>query len=206
MYWEQPERMFGADLGPVVLKALWRAGRAMTGRQVARVAGGSARGVLYVLDRLAQQGLVTRTTVGGATLNELNRDHLMFPALDAAFRLATPWETFAERVRALTAEWFPDTPPTVAVFGSVARREAEIDSDVDLLVVVDRLDDHAEDFRAHLSGLVRAWTGQPAGIYLTTFELLAEAVAADDPVIESFRADAITIVGADVRTYLEGER
>lgn len=204
MYWAQPERVFGDDLATVVLRALWTAGRPMTGRQVANVAGASVRGVRNALERLARQGIVTQTTVGASYQNDLNRDHLLFPALDAAFRLVDPWSAFVHRLAHLvdgrTSE--PERV-SVAVFGSMARREATLDSDVDLLVVVPVVDDSTEDLRSDLTRGVRAWTGQPAGIYLTTPQGLAEAVAADDPIIESFRADAVTLIGPDVHTYLK---
>lgn len=202
--WQQPERAFGDDLRLTILLRLWRAGRSMTGRQVAHLTGSSPKGALLALDRLVAQGLVTRRTVGASFLHQLNRDHLTYPALDAAFRLLDPWSLLAERVTAAVQRLYPEGGPTVAVFGSVARGEARLDSDVDLLVVVDTVDDRAENLRSDLSAGIRAWTGQPAGIYLTTATRLASAVDNHDPIVASFRQDARTIVGPDARRYFVG--
>ncbi len=205
MYWRSPERVFGADLTPLVLKALWGANQPMTGRQVARVAGGSANGVGHVLSRLAAQGLVSQVTVGASYLYEINRDHLMFEAIDGAFRLADPWRRLTARVLAFVGDRELTDHLSIAVYGSVARGDAELDSDIDLLVIVQRIDEQAEQFRSDLAAAVRTWTGQAAGIYLTTPTLLTRAVSEGDPIIESFRADAVTIAGPPVSDYLEDE-
>ena len=64
-------------------------------------------------------------------------EHFGFAAIDAAFSALDPWTQFRSRVTEVVAEHGPDDPlsVTVAVFGSVARGEARLDSDVDLVVV-----------------------------------------------------------------------
>lgn len=55
----------------------------MTGREVARLVGrNSHSGVLDVLNRLAEHGLVERQEAGRAFLYKLNRDHLAAPAVE----------------------------------------------------------------------------------------------------------------------------
>lgn len=203
MDWRTPERVFGGGLDVVVLHALWTAGRPMTGEQVARTANdGSVRGVRYALGRLVAHGIVTASAVGAAVVYTLNTDHLTFPAVDAAFRALDPSRLLASRVDQLVSEAYPGGGVSVAIFGSVARGDAGPDSDVDLLVVVPGLDDEAEALRTLLTERVRAWTGQPVGVYLTTRDRLTEADDAGDPVVASFRADARTLAGPDVHEYL----
>lgn len=204
MDWQTPEHALGGGLDPVVLRALWSAGRPLTGEQVSRVArAGSPRGVRYALARMVAQGVVDTSTVGSATIYELRTEHLAYPAIDAAFRALDPWNLLRERLDALVTGFRPAAEgASVAVFGSVARGDSGPDSDLDLLLVT--LDDGAEtsDLRIHLAERVRAWTGQQVGVYLTTPARLAEARRADDPIVESFVRDAVTLVGPDVRTYL----
>jgi len=206
MDWRTPERVFGSGLDAVALRALWTAGRPMTGEQVARVArAGSARGVRYALGRLASNGIVSASNVGSAIVYELNTDHLTYPAVDAAFRALDPWTLFRDRLRSLIASHYPAGGVTVAVFGSVARGDAGPDSDVDLLVVAPELDGRAQDMRSSIIERVRRWTGHPVGIYLTTPERLAAARDAGDPIIGSLMSDAMTLVGPDASLYLREE-
>ncbi|WP_158609532.1 nucleotidyltransferase domain-containing protein [Cellulomonas triticagri] len=203
MDWRAPERVFGSGLDAVVLRALWTAGRPLTGEQVARVAHmGSVRGIRYALGRLVEFGIVTVETVGSASVYRLNTDHLTFPAVDAAFRALDPWTLLRDRLVDLVAVLHPGGGVTVAIFGSVARGDAGPDSDVDLLVVVPERDDRADNLRASVVEHVHRWTGRPVGVYLTTPALLAAARDQDDPIVASFADDAITLAGPDVARYL----
>ncbi|KQY22832.1 hypothetical protein ASD16_09450 [Cellulomonas sp. Root485] len=210
MDWNYPERAFGSGLEAPVLRALWRAGTHLTGAQVHRVTGtGTDRGVRYALARLVEHGIVTATPVGGSVLYDLNHEHLTYPAVDAAFRALDPWNQLATRLQALIRSSFgpgSSDDVTVAVFGSVARGEAELGSDLDLLVVVPDVDERAHAFTDQLDRHGRDWTGQLVQVYLTTPALLATAREADDPIVASFLDDAKRLVGPDIKAHLTGPR
>ncbi len=210
MDWNYPERALGGGLEAPVLRALWRAGTHLTGAQVHRATGtGTDRGIRYALGRLVQHGIVTATPVGGSVVYDLNDEHLTYPAVDAAFRALDPWSQLASHLQALISSSFgpgSSEDVTVAVFGSVARGEAQLDSDVDLLVVVPRVDEQARAFTDELDRLGRTWTGQQVQVYLTTPDLLDAARDADDPIVASFRDDARRLVGPDITPHLTGPR
>lgn len=209
MDWNHPEHIFGSSLEPVVLRVLWRAGAPMTGAEVHQVADkGSPSGIRLALSRLSLQGIVVSARVGTATTHTLNREHFGFTAIDAAFSALDPWTQFRSRVTKVVAEHGPDDPlsVTVAVFGSVARGEARLDSDVDLAVVVNELDDVAENLADELRSELSAATGQAVQVYLTTPPRLNDAVRLADPIVDSFRSDARAVSGPDIRTYLQEHR
>lgn len=181
----------------------------MTGAEVHQVAGkGSPSGIRLALSRLALQGIVVSSRVGTAATHTLNREHFGFAAIDAAFGALDPWAQFRSRVTEVVAEHGPDDPlsVTVAVFGSVARGEARLDSDVDLAVVVNELDDVAENLVDELRSELSAATGQAVQVYLTTPARLNDAVRLADPIVDSFRSDARAVSGPDIRTYLQEHR
>jgi len=207
MDWTRPEAVFGNGLEGVCLRILWRAGTGMTGRQVARVAegAGSTSGIRYALDRIVRQGVVDVESVGASNVYTINRDHLLFPAIDAAFRGTEVWPLFAQRIREVVHEVYGrDDAVTVAVFGSVARGEATVSSDVDLLVVTPDEDeqDRVDRFVSSLHGRAQRWTGQAVQVYATTPARLREAREHDDPIIASFQADAVVVSGPRLQDVL----
>ncbi|MGH2961676.1 MAG: nucleotidyltransferase domain-containing protein [Solirubrobacterales bacterium] len=117
-----------------------------------------------MLNRLTEQGVVSRQEAGQASLYELNRDHLAAPAAEALAGIRT--ELF-ERLRTELASWRVRRHHA-SVFGSAARGDGDATSDVDLFVV--RPKATAEDnpvWQAQLNRLARevlAWTGNHPAI------------------------------------------
>jgi DNA-binding transcriptional ArsR family regulator len=186
-----------------VLNVLAGTNRPLTGREVARLIGRKSHsGVLDVLSRLSEHGLVDRQEAGKAYLYTLNREHLAAPAVVVLAGIRT--ELLA-RLRHAIADW--DLPPVhVSLFGSVARGEGDATSDIDLFVV--RPDDIAEsDTRwrgqiDELSAQVARWTGNHAGI--------AEAANAETkrlrkdrpPIVAELGTDAIVLSGNSLQSLL----
>ncbi|NMR20225.1 nucleotidyltransferase domain-containing protein [Cellulomonas fimi] len=117
------------------------------------------------------------------------------------------------RLAELLEEHFPDPRedkrPSLAIYGSVARREATTRSDVDLLLVLpDRVLPSAaevEQLVADLHHHVPAWTGNYAHVHLTSRTDLVSASRADDPIVRSWLEDADTVIGTDVRHLMKEE-
>lgn len=115
-----------------MLAVLATAGRPLTvGQVAAEAARGSEIGVRRSLARLVEQGTVRATLMGRNHVHELNRDHV---AAQVAVLLAGLRLELWERFRAELRSW--KVPPLyAAVFGSAARGDGDVDSDIDLIVV-----------------------------------------------------------------------
>ncbi len=98
---------------------------------VDRLAGVSPAQASRVLPRLVALGVVERRDVPPASLYRLARDNLMARAV---IDLVDVRERTIDRLRALTEAIRP-APASLALFGSVARGEADAHSDIDVLVV-----------------------------------------------------------------------
>ena len=117
-----------------VLSVLARTDEPLSGRRVAELTRPrfAQTRVNAVLQKLADSGIVLRESRPPANLYRLNKKHV---ATDGILMLADMWATVLSRIRAELASW--SVPPEAAwLFGSAARREARVESDIDIFVVV----------------------------------------------------------------------
>lgn len=170
--------------------------RPLTGREVARLTGRRAHsGVLEVLGRLTEQGLVDRQEAGRALLYTLNRDHLAAPA---AAVLADMRPELYRRMARTIEEW-PVPAVHASVFGSTARGDGDAASDIDLLILRSQ-EVSAEDeaWRTQIDDLaarIRRWTGNRASIAEVGESELCELAQTERPIIRDLHKDAIRLVG-----------
>lgn len=185
-----------------VLVVLAGSTKPRSGRELARRAGRSNTGVQHVLDRLVEHGLVNREEVGRTFLYELNREHLLAPAVD---QMAGARTELIRRLRETIDGW--EVPPVHAsLFGSAARGDGDTSSDVDLLVVrpakVDPEDPAWRDQLDALAGRVRRWTGNAAGIAELSESELPRLRKDRPPIVEEVDEDAIDLAGEETRKLL----
>lgn len=186
-----------------VLAVLAGTRRPMTGREIARLARRSPRGVLEVLTRLTQHGLVDREEAGRALLFTLNREHVAAPAVDA---LAGMRAELLRRIRDAVASW-EIQPLNVSLFGSTARGEGDTHSDIDLFVVRpdDVLDEDAQ-WRSQVDELTRKiqrWTGNHASIAEAAEGEITDPRWNQRPIADALSSDAILLGGTDLLQLLE---
>jgi len=185
-----------ADLMPglegPVLEVLAGTTRPMTGRQIQRLARrGAVSGVAAVLDRLVTSGLVLAEPAGRATLYRANRDHLAWPVVEAAVGLRL---SFLRHVATAIDAWAV-RPQQARLFGSVARGDGGVDSDIDLLLVRERAtSEESERQVERLIAQVRAWTGNDAQVIDVDSRTWRRMVKEADPLVDSVNAEGIDLL------------
>lgn len=181
------------------LEVLARANTEFTGRQVARLASGTPAGIRKALLRLVETGLVLMRPEPHATYFRANRDHVLWGAVEIA--LGAPRE-LERRVAEFSTMHVPES--TVAVYGSVARRDSTPSSDIDLLVVhpdnvtIEARDEFSEELREQLE----AWSGNPVQIYDVDHTTLRSQYKRHDPIVEQWQQQARTIAGPPLAKIL----
>jgi predicted nucleotidyltransferase len=175
----------------------------LTGRGVARLARrGSVAAVANALDRLVRQGLVLRQEAPPASLYALNRQHV---AASAAEALALVRTELLDRLRRAFSAW-TITPVHASLFGSAARGDGDLDSDIDLFVVrptgVDAENATWDEQLQELSNAVLAWTGNHAGIIDFAEQDIPKMREQDPPALQDLRRDAIDLAGTPLRELL----
>jgi len=187
-----------------VLAVLARTHEPLSGRRVAALTDGRVgqRRVNDVLGELADAGIVRCERHPPAKLYVLNREHV---AAEGIIALANQCEALLGRIRDELVGW--QVPPVSAcLFGSAARGSAQLDSDLDILLVTDLHDARRESEWQHqvdrLTEQVQAWSGNACEVLELSRDDLAAAVARDDRLVRELRADAITLGGRDIRLLL----
>jgi predicted nucleotidyltransferase len=176
----------------------------LTGRSIATLTGRrSHAGVLRVLDRLTEQGIVNRVELNFASLYSLNREHLAFPAVEAMMGLR---DALSEAIKRKVAVWRIE-PVSVSMFGSAARGDGDTRSDIDLLVVrPDEMPEEDARWRAQLTCLeadIFDWTGNRASVLDRSVAELARLQAERRPIIEELLSQALTLHGVAISALLD---
>jgi predicted nucleotidyltransferase len=167
-------------------------------RTIAQLAGISQAQASRLLPDLVALGVVERREVPPASLFRLVAEHVASRALLA---LARSTDTVLDEMGRL-AEALPQPPVSVIVFGSFARREAEIDSDIDVVVV--RPADIDEDDDVWSSSLeawrrdVRRLTGNPVEILEVSADEAATKLAGRGQVWADIRRDGRVVHGLGI--------
>jgi predicted nucleotidyltransferase len=200
----RPYAAVSPTLAGEVLRALAGTTMLQTGRQVAYLTGRSSHsGVLDVLNRLTEHGLVTRVELNRAYLYALNRDHL---AADAVIALAGLRADLFDRIRGALDKW-RIAPVHVSLFGSTARGDGDTHSDIDLFIVrpetIQAGDPSWQGQLDQLRDKIQRWTGNRAAMHEKSETELAQLQAEERPILAELRADAILLSGSDMTTLLE---
>jgi predicted nucleotidyltransferase len=193
------------DVAPAVrgalLQALARLEQPVTRRQLAAAAGVSPGNASAVIEVLIRSGLVNETVAGRSSMVVLNRDHLAVGPLLALVGLRGE---LIRRVRARLSEW--SDLEGAWLFGSVARGDADGESDIDLLIVASDL--QAPDLHARLTQLqadVRSWTGNDVQLVEHTPDSWRKLVHSKNALVGQVRTDGIALAG-DTASLLERRR
>ncbi|QNE19641.1 nucleotidyltransferase domain-containing protein [Kribbella qitaiheensis] len=189
--------------GPV-LDVLARTTAPLTGRKIHQLAAaGSETGIRNVLRRLAGTGLVMATEVGPSVQYKLNRDHL---AAKAVLELATLRLRLFDSIRAEIQGWHIQ-PMHASVFGSTARGDGGVSSDVDLLVV-HKFSDAEDPTQAwtdqmtDLADRVYRWSGNHLQVYELSSLGFLQHVQAGESIVKDWRRDAVTVSGPEFRVFM----
>lgn len=191
-----------------VLTVLAHTSVPLSGRRVAELTNGrvSQKGTNLVLRSLAAAGLVTVEEHPPAKLYTLNRAHLAAESIET---LANLRGGLLDALRETLAEWkLPSRGGWL--FGSAARSDGTVDSDLDVLIV--RPDDVAEadpawlDQTERLSVDASAWTGNSCELVEYNATDFAKLMAGNSRLAADLRADGIALTEHPLPARVKGRR
>jgi predicted transcriptional regulator len=142
-------------------------------RTIAELSGVSQAQVSRVLPGLVRLGVIERREVPPASLFRFVPEHVASRTIMALARSA---DTFAADLGQLVTA-LPVAPASVVVFGSFARREADAESDIDILVVRPREVDEDDDAWGASMEQLHTQGRRLSGNSLEVFEVAEDEVA-----------------------------
>lgn len=148
-----------SNLEAQILYVLTRAEARFSAQEIHRLLpeGGSNQGTRNALQRLVQHGIALSEPVGNQAVYMFNRQHLL---ADARLNIAQAKRNFLAALHDMISAWRVQ-PLTVQLFGSAARIEMVVDSDIDIFLCwPDDADENEIDARnAELTHHASLWTG-----------------------------------------------
>lgn len=178
----------GIISGPrgAVLSILLRTGEPLTGRRIHSMVSEdhSLWSVQETLRALRQLGLVESQTIGRARIHTINEGHAAVAPLRA---LADPVAALKEAV----GEAVDSTVHTVLLFGSFARGEAVVESDLDLAVIASP----EWEGRIELEETVRTRLGNDCDVLVFTAAEFEKLARDGEPVVSDILRDGVALVG-----------
>ena len=170
-----------------VLAALLRTDIPLTGRQIHALVSDdySLWTVQEALKALTQLGIVNTQTIGRAGVHTINEEHVSVASLRA---LLDPITALTGTVR----EAVGNDVKTVILFGSIARGEANIHSDVDLAVMAPA----GWDGRADLEDAVRIRLGNNCDVLVFTPEDFTHLADIGEPVVREILTSGVALIGS----------
>lgn len=171
-----------------VLAALLRTGSPLTGRQVHALVADqtSLWSVQQALASLTHLGVIDSRPVGRAVVHTINEDHYTIQPLRS---LLEPIAALRGAVR----DEVGDDVTAVILFGSLARGEANADSDIDLAVIAPQ----GWANRSKLEGTVKRRLGNDCDVLVfTAQEFDTLATSGTEPVVAAILTDGVPLLGA----------
>ncbi len=187
-----------------ILRRLAMVSGELSGRRIAYLAGVPPVSAARVLAALTEIGLVHSRYIGQSKAFQLNREHVLWPPLQA---IMTSAQAVERGITDLAAELAP-RGTTVAIFGSFARGEAGPASDVDI-VMVSKVHAHPDErfgLSEALNERISSMTGNTVDLIDINDDDLGGLVRADDALVGSWIEDARTLHGLDLRARIQTMR
>jgi len=202
----EPGLAFSGTLTMPILRALDGRSKPASAAQVARtVAAGTPAGVRRALERLSLHGLCTKEELGGRSLYSLNYDHVLYGAVRQSLEADG---NLVKRLRDAVVGWRLK-PIAAILFGSAARRDGDVYSDIDLLLLHPRMTTTARERHwapqlHELRALVRRWSGNHLQVLDWSQQSLRKSLANKEVVLNEIQREGVLLYGRSFASLLDG--
>lgn len=206
------DKVLGSASKVRLLRALAPLGRAVSGRQAARLAGLPSKTAWRAAEDLAELGIIRREESTGQHLFSVNRKSVLWPAIRKMFNAEEERvEAVFERLRLLLTLVGTSAAAHVrsaVIFGSAARGTAMPGSDLDLLVLTSNEGsvDAVRNALGEGAPTLELHFGLHISPVVLTVQRFRERCRERDPFCDEVVRDAIVVVGRHPRELIDGRK
>ncbi|MGE5350589.1 MAG: nucleotidyltransferase domain-containing protein [Acidobacteriota bacterium] len=136
------DELFSTWSDIAVMRVLKNYNTGLSGREIARLSGMTAKSAIRTLSRLEDLGVITRIRGGREHFFSLNRKH--FLVQEIILHVLEGEEKFKDAVYQEIRQALKGKCNSVYIYGSVARKEEKVESDLDLCIILDKEDQKEE--------------------------------------------------------------
>jgi len=200
------DEVFSTWSNVAILRVLDRHVLGLSGREVARLAGLSGKNGIITLTGLENLGLVNRVRGGRDHLFTLNRDH--FLVKEGIIPLFDVEDKFEESIYTDIKKKLKKMCNSIYVFGSVARKEEDVDSDLDLCIIYDKENQKEllEDALYDLQFKIRQkYAVNVSPFYISAKQFRIRAKANKPPIADVVKEGKL-VFGNSIRVLLSDKR
>lgn len=140
---------------------------------------------------LSSLGIIEKRRAGGAVFVQLNQSSPYIEPLEEIIRIDT--EPLLETAKRYAEEL--EEIESVLLFGSVARGTPRIDSDIDILVIVEDREEESERYANKLASKYEREDGVTIVPMVETMEEFQEDLETETPFVQELIKDAVVLKG-----------
>jgi predicted nucleotidyltransferase/DNA-binding transcriptional ArsR family regulator len=185
-----------------LLRVLSGTEETFTVRELSRLAGVSPAYTAKVIGQLTEHGLVLAEKKGGIKLCQLNHAHLAAKAIVELVRLRARLHTLL--IEEITA--WPLAPFHASLFGSAARGDGDVHSDLDILLIRPNkktFDNEQWSNQLFTTSMdLKSATGNEVSWLDITMADLKKTVQAKEPIVAEWQKDSVRLSGPSFRSLL----
>jgi predicted nucleotidyltransferase len=204
IYHRTLDYIFSSYSSIVVLRALQHISKGLTGREISRNAGITPRSALNALTNLENFKIVNRIIGGRDHIFTLNRNHYLvkhgiLPLLESELNFLPAILTVIKKKLSKKTE-------SIILFGSVARKQEEVQSDLDIcLVISDKsLEKEVEKIKSELFNVIsESYGSTPAFIVFTRKEFRSRGLK-NKPPVNNIIKEGVVVSGKSIKLLLYG--
>lgn len=185
-----------------VVRALLDTNIGFTGNEVARVSGMHPRSAFKALTLLEGLGIVNRQRGGRDHMFSLNREHYLVQ--EALLKVFQAENKFPEEIKNTLAAILKKRVYSAVMFGSAARKEENILSDLDICCIVNLTNERlfvSDLLNSKAQQLHRKFGIKLASIFFTKAEFIRKGKS---QLVKSIVSEGILITGKDPKGLLHG--
>ena len=185
-----------------VIRALIDTSTGFTGNEVARASGMHPNSALKALTLLEGLGIVNRKRGGRDHIFSLNREH--FLVQEALLKVFQVESKFPEVIRNTLASILKKQVYSAVIFGSAARREENILSDLDICCIVNSIIEKlfvSELLSSKSQMLNKKFGIKLAPVFFTKSEFIKKK---NSKLVKNIISEGITITGKNPKGLLHG--